>query len=170
MSDARFALLEQEIPRLRRYARYLARDVEQADDLVQEALVRAIGGIDRWVPGTNLRAWLFAILRNAFISELRRAGHAPIEAPVADEHPAHASLGNQEVRVQVLELGRALDLLAGEHREVLLLVAVEGMKYEEAADVLGVPVGTVRSRLSRARIALRELLEDETHGGGAARS
>lgn len=170
MSDVRLVMVQREIPRLRRYARSLTRDSEQADDLVQETLMRAISRIESWAPGTNLRAWLFAILRNALISELRRAGHAPIEASVGDEHPGYASLGGQEYRVEVMELGRALELMSGEHREVLLLVAVEGMKYEEAADVLGVPVGTVRSRLSRARTVLRGLLKGETHEGGAARS
>lgn len=158
-SDPRLHEIEHEVPRLRRYARYLTRDADRADDLVQECLLRAIARFESWQPGTNLRAWLFVILRNVFISELRRAGRAPTDAAVGDEHPGLAVSGRQETRLEVLELQRALDMLSSEHREVLLLVAVEGLKYEEAAEVLALPVGTVRSRLSRARMALRELLE-----------
>lgn len=159
MSDPRLRQIEQEVPRLRRYARYLTRDADRADDLVQECLLRAIARFDSWQPGTNLRAWLFVILRNVFISELRRAGRTPTDAAIEDEHPSLAVSGRQETRIEVLELQKALDMLSSEHREVLLLVAVEGLKYEEAADVLQLSVGTVRSRLSRARSALRELLE-----------
>ena len=170
MTDPRFILMEQEIPRLRRYARYLTRDVEWADDLVQETLVGAMSRVGNWTPGTNLRAWLFVILRNTFISDLRRMRRSPTRAPVDDAHPGYARHGNQEPHLQFVELAHALETISGEHREVLVLVAVEGMKYEEAAEVLGVPVGTVRSRLSRARIALRELLEGEGEAGrgGAA--
>lgn len=159
MTDPRLISIEQEIPRLRRYARYLARDVEQADDLVQECLMRAIARLDSWQPGTNLRAWLFVILRNLFISDLRRAGRLPTDGAIEDEHPCLAVNGRQEGHLAVVELQEALDLVSEEHREVLVLVAIEGLKYEEAADVLRVPVGTVRSRLSRARMALRDLLE-----------
>jgi len=165
VSDFRFRQIEEELPRLRRYARYLARDPDQADDLVQECLLRAIARIDSWEPGTNLRAWLFVILRNIFISELRRAGRAPTEGAIEDEHPGLAVSGRQETRMALVELQKALDMLSSEHREVLLLVAVEGLKYEEAAEVLAVPVGTVRSRLSRARSALRDLLEGQPAPG-----
>lgn len=159
MSDLRLRQIEREIPRLRRYARYLSKDTDQADDLVQECLVRAIARIDTWQPGTNLRAWLFVILRNVFISEIRRAGRGPVDAVLEDDHPGLAVSGRQETRLAVVELQKALDMLSAEHREVLLLVAVEGLRYEEAAEVLAVPVGTVRSRLSRARTALRDLLD-----------
>jgi RNA polymerase sigma-70 factor, ECF subfamily len=152
-------LIEGEIPRLRRYARYLRREPDHADDLVQECLVRAIGKIDTWQPGTNLRAWLFVILRNCHINEIRREQRTdPIEDAPADE-PTLVTLGNQEASVALSEVRRAYLGLSEQHREVLLLVAIEGLQYEEAAAILDVPLGTVRSRLSRARQALREALE-----------
>lgn len=157
--DAGLEQIEAEIPRLRRYARYLTRDTDRADDLVQEALTRAIAKFDTWQPGTNLRAWLFVILRNAHISEVRRVTRAPVDAPVPEDHPGLAVPGGHESRIALTELSRAFDSLSQEHREVLHLVAVEGLKYEEAAGILEVPVGTVRSRLSRARSALRLHLE-----------
>jgi RNA polymerase sigma-70 factor (ECF subfamily) len=153
------ALIEAEIPRLRRYARYLTRDVDGADDLVQEALMRAVARTDTWQPGTNLRAWLFVILRNVFISELRHRAREPRSDMVADDHPSMSVKSGQDERMSLVDLQRAFDQLSAEHREILLLVAVEGMPYEEAAAILGVPVGTVRSRLSRARTALRLELE-----------
>lgn len=160
--DERIVQIEGEIPRLRRYARYLTRDADQADDLVQEALTRSIAKIHTWQPGTNLRAWLFVILRNAYISEVRRANRAPTDRSVPEDHPGLAVAGGHESRIALFELRQAFDTLSVEHREVLHLVAVEGLKYEEAAEVLEIPVGTVRSRLSRARTALRLRLEGES--------
>lgn len=157
--DERIQQVEPEIPRLRRYARYLTRDADQADDLVQEALTRAIAKIDTWQPGTNLRAWLFVILRNAHISEIRRQSRAPIDEAVADDHPGLAVTGGHESHLALVELHKAFEGLSEEHREVVHLVAVEGLKYDEAAAILEIPVGTVRSRLSRARTALRLRLE-----------
>lgn len=162
--DQRIVEIEAEIPRLRRYARYLTRDADQADDLVQEALMRSIAKIHTWQPGTNLRAWLFVILRNAYISEVRRANRAPTDSAVAEDHPGLAVSGGHESRMALVELRQAFDKLSVEHREVLHLVAVEGLKYEEAAEILEIPVGTVRSRLSRARTALRVRLEGEVVG------
>ena len=153
------ALIEAEIPRLRRYARYLTRDVDRADDLVQEALTRAVAKMDSWQPGTNLRAWLFVILRHVFISELRHRAREPRSDMVTDDHPSLAVKSVQDDRMSLVDLQRAFDQLSAEHREILLLVAIEGLPYEEAAAILGVPVGTVRSRLSRARMALRVELE-----------
>jgi RNA polymerase sigma-70 factor, ECF subfamily len=152
------ALIEAEIPRLRRYARYLTRDVDRADDLVQEALTRAVAKRDSWQPGTNLRAWLFVILRNVFISELRHKAREPRSELVGENHPSLAVRGTQDERMSLVDLQQAFDRLSAEHREILLLVAIEGLPYEEAAAILGVPVGTVRSRLSRARTALRAKL------------
>ena len=160
-------LIEGEIPRLRRYARYLRREADHADDLVQECLVRAIAKFDTWEPGTNLRAWLFVILRNCHINEIRREQRTdPIDDAPADE-PSLVTPGNQEASVALSEVRRAYLGLSEQHREVLLLVAIEGLQYEEAAAILDVPLGTVRSRLSRARQALREALEA---GNGSVRS
>jgi RNA polymerase sigma-70 factor (ECF subfamily) len=157
--------IEAEIPRLRRYARYLRREPDHADDLVQECLARAIAKLHTWQPGTNLRAWLFVILRNCHINEIRREQRMDsIDDSPADE-PALTTPGNQETSVALSEVRRAYLGLSEEHREVLLLVAIEGLQYEEAAAILEVPLGTVRSRLSRARQALRQALAS---GRGAA--
>jgi RNA polymerase sigma-70 factor (ECF subfamily) len=150
------SLIEAEIPHLRRFARYLARDIDRGDDLVQECLTRAIAKNDTWTPGTNLRAWLFTILKNCHINDLRRARRAD-EMP--DEHPLLTVPANQDAHVGLLEVRDAYLRLSDEHREVLLLVAIEGLQYDEAAAILNVPVGTIRSRLSRARQALRAALE-----------
>src|SRR5919106_4866902 len=152
--------IEQEIPRLRRYARYLRREPDHADDLVQECLSRAIAKINTWQPGTNLRAWLFVILRNCHINEIRREQRVVSlddEAPASE--PTLTVPGSQETRVALAEVRNAYLSLSEEHREVLLLVAIEGLQYEEASAILEVPLGTVRSRLSRARQALRQALE-----------
>lgn len=155
-------LIEAEIPRLRRFARYMARDPDLADDLVQECLLRAISRIESWQPGTNLRAWLLTILRNVFFTELRRVRRAPIDGDKTPEHvPAVGSPeGGQDFALYLAAVQQAFDHLSEEHREILLLVAVEELTYEEAASVLEIPIGTVRSRLSRARAALREALHD----------
>ncbi|HSA82518.1 MAG TPA: sigma-70 family RNA polymerase sigma factor [Geminicoccaceae bacterium] len=150
-------LLEAEIPHLRRFARYVVRDVDRADDLVQECLTRAIAKLHTWTPGTNLRAWLFVILKNCHINEVRR------ERPngeIPDDHPFLSVPANQDAHINLLEVRDAYLRLSEEHREVLLLVAIEGLRYEEAAAILKLPLGTVRSRLSRARQALRDALQE----------
>jgi RNA polymerase sigma-70 factor (ECF subfamily) len=151
-------LIEQEIPRLRRYARLLARDRDTADDLVQESLLRAISGLHTFEPGTNMRAWLFTILHNVFRNDYRRAKRNPVQpnSDIVADHISTAVRGNQESHVELARVQAALDTLSDDFREVILLCGVEGLLYEEAAEVLGIPVGTVRSRLSRARSALRE--------------
>lgn len=153
--------LEQEIPHLRRYARYLTREVNSADDLVQECLARAIAKSHSWEPGTNLRAWLFVILRNVFLNDRRK--NRPESVSLADnDHPSLQVAGDQEARMALIEVNDALLRLSDDHREMLILVGVEGMSYEEVSTVLEIPLGTVRSRLARARIALREAV---TEGG-----
>ena len=151
--------IETEIPRLRRYARYLRREPDHADDLVQECLARAIAKIHTWHPGTNLRAWLFVILRNCHINEIRREQRIDSLDDTPIDEPMLTTPGNQETSVALAEVKNAYLGLSEEHREVLLLVAIEGLQYEEAAAILEVPLGTVRSRLSRARQALRQALE-----------
>jgi len=148
-------LIEAEIPHLRRFARYIVRDVDRADDLVQECLTRAIAKVHTWTPGTNLRAWLFVILKNCHINDVRRQRPT---SEIPTDHPMLNVPSNQEAHISLLEVRDAFLKLSEEHREVLLLVAIEGLQYEEAASVLGVPLGTVRSRLSRARQALRDAL------------
>jgi RNA polymerase sigma-70 factor, ECF subfamily len=161
--------IEAEIPRLRRYARYLRREPDHADDLVQECLARAIAKIHTWQPGTNLRAWLFVILRNCHINEIRREQRMDSIDDTPTDEPALTTPGNQETSVALAEVRKAYLGLSEEHREVLLLVAIEGLQYEEAAAILEVPLGTVRSRLSRARQALRHALKSG-HGVAADRA
>jgi RNA polymerase sigma-70 factor, ECF subfamily len=155
MAKTTVDLIEKEITRLRRFARCLARDPDRADDLVQECLLRALRNVHTWQPGTNLLAWLFAILRNCHIDEIRRVRHHACVDLGDFDAKWYGVPGNQEARMTLAEIRDAFSRLSADHREVLLLVVVEGLDYRETADILGAPVGTVRSRLSRAREALR---------------
>ena len=160
MPDLRGQLSE-EIPRLRRFARALTRDRETADDLVQDTLVRALRAETRWA-GTNLRVWLFTILANLNRNRLRglarKAPHADLDE-ADDGHSVPATSGESG------DIIRALDALSAEHREVIILVGVEGLSYDECAEALAIPVGTVMSRLFRARTLLRERLNASDPGG-----
>ena len=129
-------LIEAEIPRLRRYARYLARDADRADDLVQECLTRAIAKVESWTPGTNLRAWLFVILRNCHINEVRRGQRTSLIGEMSSDYEVVPTPASQEAHISLLEVRDAYLNLSEEHREVLLLVAIEGLQYEEAAAIL----------------------------------
>jgi RNA polymerase sigma-70 factor (ECF subfamily) len=154
--DLKEKILEQ-IPGLRRFARYLARDADHADDLVQETLIRALGALPQLDPGGNLRAWLFTILQNVLRGEWRRRRRSPVRHDVAVENvPEPAQKGGQFESAALAELAVAIRRLPPRFREVLMLCGVEGFDYEEAAKILGVPVGTIRSRLSRARAMLKE--------------
>src|SRR5579859_1646092 len=151
-------LLEMEIPRLRRYARALTRDVTRADDLVQNCLTRAVAKQHLWQPGTDLRAWLFTILHNQHVNDVRRSVREGINVAVEEMAPVLTVQSNAMATLQLRDLERAIAKLPQEQRQVILLVGLEGMRYEEVALVLGVPVGTVRSRLSRGRDQLRRLM------------
>jgi RNA polymerase sigma-70 factor, ECF subfamily len=152
-------LLETEIPRLRRYARALTRDGSRADDLVQSCLVRAVAKEHLWQPGTDLRAWLFTILHNQHVNDVRRSVREGVTVPVEDVAPVLTSPSNAGASLQLRDLERAMARLPEEQRQVILLVGLEGMRYEEVAKILGIPIGTVRSRLSRGRDMLRELMD-----------
>jgi RNA polymerase sigma-70 factor (ECF subfamily) len=154
-TDKFAAAVAAEVPRLRRFARVLMRPAEAADDLVQETVLRAIAARHQFAVGSNLRAWLYVILRNARNAELRR-----LRGISLDEEPVIGISGGQEERQQMRDVAAAFLRLPPQQREVLWLVVVEGVDYAEAARMLGVPLGTVRSRLSRARGALREVLGD----------
>jgi RNA polymerase sigma-70 factor (ECF subfamily) len=157
MSD--FArLLEAEMPRLRRYARALTRDVARADDLVQICLTRAIAKQDLWEFGTDLRAWLFTILHNQHVNEVRRSMREGTMVALDDDLLPTVS-SNALAALQLRDLERAIAKLRKEERSVILLVGLEGLVYEDAARILDLPVGTVRSRLSRGRKQLRELID-----------
>jgi len=163
----RDALIEPLIPGLRRYAWALCRNAQDADDLVQDCLLRALGRWHLRRPDASLRAWLFAILHNGFVSARRQAARRPqADLPAHDERPVHPA---QEHALMLDDVVAALDALPDEHREVLLLVGVEDLTYEEAARVLDVPVGTVMSRLSRGRERLRRAVENGRGGSVALR-
>jgi RNA polymerase sigma-70 factor, ECF subfamily len=164
MSD--FAgLLQHEIPRLRRYARALTRDPARADDLVQSCLVRAISKEHLWQPGTDLRAWLFTILHNQNVNEVRRAVREGLSVAVEDVAPILTIAANAGAALELRDLERAISALPEEQRQIILLVGLEGMRYEEVATVLNIPIGTVRSRLSRGRETLRRLMDLREDGG-----
>lgn len=156
-SDDTRWLIARELPRLRRYARALRNDAG-ADDLVQDCVERAIRKQALWQRGTNMRAWLFRILYNLHLSSLRSAGRVPTLMPLDDLPGGVGGTGTQMQTVELRELAEAFRSLPAEQRDVISLVALEGMRYDEAAEVLGIAMGTVRSRLSRGRAALREAL------------
>lgn len=150
--------LVRHLPAMRAFAISLTRDVGLADDVVQDTLVKAWANIDQFEPGSNMRAWLFTILRNTFYSAHRKTNR---EVPDVDgihtgalaEKPAH------DGRLQLNDFRAALGHLPDEQREALLLVGASGFSYEEAADMCDVPVGTIKSRIGRARQRLTELLD-----------
>lgn len=150
--------LPEAIPRLRAFAISLARDVTLADDLVQDTILKAWSNMDKFDPASNLDAWLFTILRNTFYSGLRKTRREVQDsdgffAATLSERPAHDS------RLALQDFQRAFGQLSPEHREVLILVGASGFSCEEAAGMMGVAVGTVKSRASRARRRLTELLQ-----------
>ncbi len=143
------------IPRLRRYARALVGDRARADDLVQDTIERAWNKFHLWRPGSDLRAWLFTVMHNVHINQIR-ASRDFVE--LDDEAAEMAVAGAQGASLEIRDLERALVLLPVEQREVLLLVGLEDLSYAEVAEVLGIPIGTVMSRLSRAREKVRALM------------
>lgn len=154
-------LLIDEIPALRRYARALCRDFSQADDLVQECLVRAVSKRRLWIRGRKLRPWLFTMMHNLFVNGLRQHQVISATGDVDLETFAIGSAEDTDTLCTMSDFERALRGLSDEHREVLLLVGVEQMSYKEVAKVADVPVGTVMSRLARARERLAASLEGE---------
>jgi RNA polymerase sigma-70 factor (ECF subfamily) len=147
-----------EIPRLRRYARALAGDAARADDLVQDTLERALVKSPLWQPG-NLRAWLLTMMHNLFVNQFHARG--PVEYRSPEDLPEVSMRAAQQDGLELRDLERALQCLPPDQREVLLLVALADLSYEEAARVVGTPIGTVMSRLSRARDRLRQLLSGQ---------
>lgn len=151
-----------ELPRLRRYARALLRDPGAADDLVQDCLERALSRLHQFRTGTNLRAWLFTIMHGIHVNAVQRRNRAADTAPLdpAAEN-RHATQPAQDGGLSMRDLANALDRISLEQREVVLLIGLEGMTYQETADILDVPLGTVMSRLARGRERLRQLMEGE---------
>ncbi|WP_349363767.1 MAG: sigma-70 family RNA polymerase sigma factor [Roseitalea porphyridii] len=150
--------LLQSIPSLRAFAMSLAGNADRADDLVQETLVKAWHKQSTFMPGTNIRAWLFTILRNEFYSQMRKKGREVSDADGAlteglATHPEQSGMLDLE------DMKKALQLLPDDQREAIILVGASGMSYEEAAAVCGCAIGTVKSRVSRARTKLAEILK-----------
>ena len=166
MSDSLKAEMIQLLPRLRAFARGLTRSWEQADDLVQSACEKALRNSDSFQAGTRMDAWMFRIMRNAWIDVIRaRRETEPLD--MTGDDPALAGDDGRrtvEARLHLAAVQRAIAILPEEQRTILLLVCVEGMRYREVAAALGIPEGTVMSRLARARIALGRALDPPEAG------
>ena len=158
------------LPRLRRFACGLTGSLADADDLVQAACLRALDRLGQWQPGSRLDSWMFRILQNLWIDQLReRRGR---EVAMDPEDLAERSVGDaareQEARLALGEVRRAVAKLPPEQRAVLMLVSVESVSYKEAAEILDIPIGTVMSRLARARLALGRAIEGDGAAGAVA--
>lgn len=153
-------LLVRAIPNLRAFAMSLCRDATRADDLVQETMLKAWTHSGTFVEGTNLKAWLFTILRNTYFSELRRVGYKADTAHVdGDEVVELPSRPEQHGAADLTDLKYALAKISPEQREAVELVCVLGMTYEEAAQIAGCEIGTVKSRVNRGRVRLAQILQ-----------
>lgn len=151
------------LPRLRRFARALTNSAEEADDLLQDALERGLSHLDQWQPGTRLDSWMYRIIQTVRFGQLRspdrrRRG----EMPPDDQMMGADGVREAEARALLQDVRRAFEKLPDEQRAVLLLVCVEGLAYREAAEIMGIPIGTVMSRLARARLELHRLVGGST--------
>ena len=149
------------LPRLRRFGRTLARNPEDADDLVQIAVERALTHSHQWQPGTRLDSWMFRIMQNAWIDE-SRARERRQQTFVEEEAGENVGVSPNEAQMDAIAVRKAVAQLNDEQRAVVGLVLVEGLPYKEAADVLGIPIGTLTSRLARARDTLQAILAGPT--------
>jgi len=146
------------LPRLRRFAAGLSRDTGEADDLCQMTIERALRSRSKWQQGTRLDSWMYRMMRNIWIDEIRARTRRSETFVVEDAGLGVGASGGQEARVELADMDRALARLPDEQREAVLLVMVEGWSYKEAAEIVGCPVGTLNSRLVRGRDALMALL------------
>lgn len=163
-ADIRTELI-QLLPRLRSFARSLTGAADQADDLVQTGIEKALRNLGSYTPGTRLDAWMFRILRNAWIDTLRaRRATVAFDTEAAETLEGEDGRRTSEARLHLAQVRRAMADLPEEQRSVLILVCVEGMRYREVAAALDIAEGTVMSRLSRARLALAEKLKDKPLG------
>jgi RNA polymerase sigma-70 factor, ECF subfamily len=153
------AIITAQIPRLRRYARALTGDRTSADDLVQDTLERAWGKLHLWRRGSDMRAWMFSIMHNTFINHIRKKQIVTVS--MDDDALDVPTRATQDDFLQMRDLASAIGKLPHEYREVILLIGLEQMSYEETAQVLGIPLGTVMSRLSRGRERLRTVMAGE---------
>ena len=154
-----FNELEQCIPALRRYAHSLLYQQDQADDLVQDCLERAINKKSLWQPGTSLRAWLFTMQHNLYVNQLKRLGRQPTMSSETEQliNPLEPDKTDSLIR----DIDFCMRQLPVDQRQILLLVSVEGFSYKEIAKIMEIPLGTVMSRLSRARKTLQALMNGE---------
>ena len=152
------SLLVAEIPHLRRYARALVRDPEAADDLVQSCLERALSRFHLWQRDRRLRPWLFTIMHNLHVNSIRHRSSRPALVPLEQAATPPAVAANQEMAMEVRKVLAAIDELPEAQRAVVVLVGIEELSYKEAAAALGIPPGTLMSRLHRGRKRLREIL------------
>ena len=148
------------IPSLRAFARGLCGNRDMADDLAQEAMVRAWAARDSFTPGTNFRAWMFMIVRNQFYTTIRKNARMVSWDPEVAERLLVAQ-PTQHLGIEIADVARALGMLPPEQREMLMLVPAGGLSYEEAAEITGCALGTVKSRIARGRAALTRLIEGE---------
>jgi RNA polymerase sigma-70 factor, ECF subfamily len=160
VEDRKSAILG-EIPRLRRYALALLRDRDKADDLVQDTLERALDRLDNWRTGESPRRWLFTIMHHLFLDQVRKISRRGERALLPlDSNEALSQAATQFDGAATLDVMDALQAISAERRAALLIVGVEGFSYVEAANVLGIPAGTLMSRIARGREELRGLLDD----------
>jgi RNA polymerase sigma-70 factor (ECF subfamily) len=157
MKNFELDALETEIPHLRRYARSLTREVTRADDLVQDCLERAIAKKQQFTAGTNLRSWLFTILHNVHIDNCRKQKRRGETVPVEDWQSGLSVEPHQHWAIELRDFQRCFNQLKSDERNILKLIAIDGLQYDEVANELGIATGTVKSRLFRARRKLREL-------------
>ena len=154
---------------VRRYARVVGRDAMHAEDLAQECLVRALSRPRDWRDVRDARAYLLTILHNLHIDDVARRWRDGVTVPIDDTDPGLACAPEQFGRLLLRDLARSVQMLPAERRRLLLLIALDGMSYQEAARRLGLPIGTIMSRLSRTRDALRRLMDDHGATGGERR-
>ena len=145
------------LPRLRRFGRTVTRHREDADDLVQIAVERALTRADQWQPGTRLDSWIFRIMQNAWIDEVRARQRRDLTF-VAEELGEQVGVSTTDAQIDAIAVRKAVSQLNEDQRSVVGLVLIEGLPYKEAAEVLGIPIGTLTSRLARAREALQAIL------------
>lgn len=158
------------LPRLRRFAFVLTRDMERADDLVQETCARALGAIDQWTPGTRLDSWLYRIAQNLWVDRLRAAKKRgePADIDVAADIAGEDGRTVAEGRLALKEISAAINKLPEDQQVLIALICIDGLSYKEAAETLVIPIGTVMSRLARARQSLYAALNAEAPAAGAS--
>jgi RNA polymerase sigma-70 factor (ECF subfamily) len=156
-----------ELPPLRRFALALTRDADAADDLVQDCALRALCNLEKFEPGTNMRGWLFTIMRNLFCDQHRRRRRQGYHLPLDDAQDRLTQPAAQPARIRLQEVAMGFERLSAEQQQLIAMVGIDGESHEHAAEHFGVAVGTIKSRLSRARVRLRAHRRGIGRGSGA---